>query len=101
MLQDRDKKIAKSLEEFSESLPAIQKDIYRKLVDFVSELSVDSNGKIKPTQANLVSANRFKSALKKTISKGKYKDSVDALIASWDTAETQTNKYFKEIANGQ
>lgn len=98
MLQDRDKKIANSLNKFADSLPAVQKDIYRKLVDFVSELSVDSNGKIKPTQSNLVSVNRFKTTVKKTLTKGDYKDSVDSLIESWGVAEDQTNKYFKKIA---
>lgn len=96
-LQNRDKKIAESIDNFGKSIPLVQKEIYSKFIDMVSDLSIASDGRIKATKSNLLIINRFRATIKKTL-RGKYKKSVNKLIDSWSVAEKQTNKYFDEIA---
>lgn len=88
--------IEKATEKFNESLPAIQKQVFAKVIELSKELEV-SNGRIQPSVKNVRLITRIRKELEQIIISKPYLKKLDEFIATFDTVDETNGKYFATI----
>ena len=98
-LSDRSQTTEDAIKKFQDTLPEVQKQLFKKTIRFLRTLET-VNGKIKPNLANLKAINRFVNVeLKHTVRNGQYASNVIAFTKIFGKIASLTDKYFKPIEN--
>ena len=91
--------LSKSTSKFNDQLPAIEKQMYEKVLSLLNELEV-SGGKLKVSVKNIRIIGQIKRELNKVILTPKYRQAVDDFINAFDTITDLQTSYFDLINSG-
>lgn len=98
IIEKRDKQISESIQRFSDKLPLIQRQIWAELLILIKSLDIDSEGKIKPSSANIKLVRTFTTTkLKKIVKSSDYQGSIKQFMKAFDMVSTETDRYFKTV----
>lgn len=80
---------------FIEQLSKTEQDIYKKVLNIVKELDIDSSGNIKTSTANLKKLNEIKTQLGKSLLSKDYLSSVKEFVRQFQVISSLQNKLFE------
>ncbi len=84
----------KRIEDFTASMPAVQKAAYKEVLVLSKELDTYSDGTIKATVKNVKLIAKIKERLNVVILDGRYYKELDKVIATYDEVTKLQNQYF-------
>jgi hypothetical protein len=87
----------KRVEEFTGSMPAVQKKMYAEVLAIAKDLDTYSDGTIKPTLKNVKAIAKIKQKLNEVILDGKYYKELNKVIDTYEKITTLQNAYFTSI----
>lgn len=91
--------IQENIDSFADSIEPIQKKLYNRVTSLLHNLSLDSDGFIKRTQANMNIINDVKTELSNVVKYPVYQKNVSGIKSALeDVTDLQTN-YFGKISN--
>lgn len=89
--------LEKSVNDFNESIPAIQKQIASEIELFIKDLEI-SGDTIKSNVSNLRKIAAFKSKIERIIQNSDYSDNVNEFIKTFNEVALIQNKYFTTLS---
>lgn len=85
--------IDRSINDFSKTIPGIQEDVAKELLDQIKQLET-SQGRVLNSVQNLKLIGQIKARLERLIVSNGYKESVKQFITAFDLVESLQNSYF-------
>lgn len=86
--------LEKRVNDFSDAMPAVQKQAYREVLILAKDLDTTSDGTIKPTLKNVKMIAKIKQRLNEVILDGKYYKELEKVVSTYDQITKLQNQYF-------
>lgn len=99
IIQDLEDLIEARINAFNKSMPAVQRQAYKEVLNITAELDKNSDGTIKATVKNVRLIAKIKERLNAVILDGKYKRELDKLIRTYEDISKLQNAYFSATVN--
>lgn len=96
MIRDSVDEIQKAIASFTEGLPELDKKQYDKVYAILKDLSLDSEGHIKPTIANLKIINKVKNQLASVVNNPLYQAKILELNVALEKVNGLQTEYYKK-----
>lgn len=90
-------KLVDAPDAFMKKIPAVEIDIYKKILTLAKELDTDSAGKVKPTVANIKKVIGMQDQLKKVVVSKDYLNSVTDFAKAFSEVANLQNNYFSAM----
>ena len=86
--------LEKRVNDFSDAMPAVQRQAYREVLILAKDLDTAKDGTIKPTLKNVRMIAKIRQRLNEVILDGKYYKELEKVVKTYEQITTLQNQYF-------